>query len=309
ILVFCLLLSFIAYTGLLFVPKVIITERQPKIYFDCSQSILRIEQCPNWEGQCHTFAKRPATNFSNFQLTSCAYECPYSGTYNASWYPIHVCFRSTNDEGNMCLVHNRDGVNSDIQASRRTDRPDGEPDSDGQSPNELIQFDSRFDRWPVIEGSKDDIVERVFSGLPTCTYQPAPPLLVNQKLYDNVQCRPFVHNCNIYCHINLRHRRKSSRDKDVPLRPPAPCLIETGDPKQTFYTYLLIRSVADFSLFTTYTLLDALSVGMTNDFDAIYGGFSKLWALMIPMIAWPPIAGQLVDYFSTADSPNYAPPI
>lgn len=116
-------------------------------------------------------------------------------------------------------------------------------------------------------------------------------------------------DCHIYCLVNLRHRRKASSEKEVSFRPPTPCLIETGNPKQTFYTYLAIRAVADFALFTAYTLLDALSIAMTNDFDSIYAGFSKLWALMIPMIAWPPIVGQLVDYFSTTDSPNYAPPI
>lgn len=103
-LVFALLLSFAAYTGLLFVPRVIRMERQPKIYFDCTSSVLRIEQCPNWEGQCHTYPKRPATNFSNFQLTSCTFECPQIGSLNMSWYPVHVCFTgSANEEGNLCL--------------------------------------------------------------------------------------------------------------------------------------------------------------------------------------------------------------
>jgi hypothetical protein len=106
LLVLCLLISFLSYTALLLVPKVIITERQPKIYFDCTQSILRIERCPNWEGQCHTYPKRPATNFSNFQLTTCTYECPFTVNFNSSWYPIHVCFRGNNEEGNMCLGMN-----------------------------------------------------------------------------------------------------------------------------------------------------------------------------------------------------------
>ena len=93
VLVFCLLFSFVSYTALLFVPKVIVTERQPKIYYDCTEKVLRIEQCPNWEGQCHTYPKRPATNFSNFELVTCNYECPYIGNQNASWFPIYVCFQ------------------------------------------------------------------------------------------------------------------------------------------------------------------------------------------------------------------------
>ena len=186
-----------------------------------------------------------------------------------------------------------------------TRKTDGETDGS----NDVIQFDTKFDRWPVIESSKDETVDRVFGGQPTCTFQSTPPHLVNQKIYDLVQCKPFVHNCNVYCHINLKQKRNTKNGSNVGIRLPTPCLIETGDPKQTFYAYLGIRALADLSLFTAYTLLDALSIAMTNDFDSIYGGFSKLWALIIPMIAWPPITGQLVDYFSTADSPNYAPPI
>ena len=322
ILVFCLLLSFIAYTALLFVPKVILTERQPKIFFDCTQSILHIERCPNWEGQCHIYPKRPATNFSNFLFTGCTYECPFSMNRNSSWYPIHVCFRSIGAESDNCkglshsfkinyyliyylntiwiAVYETPFESGDVL--KRTDK-----EIDKEMDGDIIQFDTRFDRWPVFETTKDDIIDRVFNGLPTCTYRPAPPILVNQILYSNVQCKPFVQNCNAFCNINLRHRRKSSGEKDLPPRLPTPCIIETGDPKQTFYLYLLIRSVADFALFTAYTLLDALSIAMTNDFDSIYGGFSKLWAIMIPMIAWPPIVGQLIDYFSTIDGPNYAP--
>ena len=103
ILVFCLLLSFMSYTALLFVPKVIITERQPKVYFDCTENVLRMERCPNWEGQCHTYPKRGATNWTNLQFTSCTYECPFTGTYNSSWYPITICLRSSNEEGSLCL--------------------------------------------------------------------------------------------------------------------------------------------------------------------------------------------------------------
>ena len=172
-----------------------------------------------------------------------------------------------------------------------------------------IKFDTRFDRWPAIETLQDDIIERMFNGLPTCTYQPAPPLIVNQKLYDNLQCRPFVHNCNVYCSVEMQHRKKSSSGKEIVMRPPTPCTIETGDTKKTFYSYLAIRSLADLALFTAYTLLDALAIALTNDFDSIYGGMPKLWAIMIPLIAWPPICGQLVDFFSMASAPNYAPPI
>lgn len=108
ILVLALLLAFAASTGLLFVPSVVSSEHTPKMYFDCTEDVFRIEQCPNWEGQCHTYPKRPATNFSSFELVTCSYVCADEKTVvNSSVYPINVCFHNNdnnnNDLSNLCL--------------------------------------------------------------------------------------------------------------------------------------------------------------------------------------------------------------
>lgn len=104
-LVASLLLAFISCTALLFVPSVISSEHTPKMYFDCSEGVFRVEQCPNWNGQCHIYPKRPATNFSSFELVTCSYVCPDDKTpVNSSWYPINVCFHNTNEHiSNLCL--------------------------------------------------------------------------------------------------------------------------------------------------------------------------------------------------------------
>lgn len=108
ILVLALLLAFGASIGLLFVPNVVSSEHTPKMYFDCSEDVFRIEQCPNWGGQCHTYPKRPATNFSSFELVTCSYVCADEKTVvNSSAYPINVCFHNNdnnnNDPSNLCL--------------------------------------------------------------------------------------------------------------------------------------------------------------------------------------------------------------
>lgn len=173
-----------------------------------------------------------------------------------------------------------------------------------------IQFDSRFDRWPVIETDNDDIVNRMFDGLRTCTYKPAPPLLISQKLFGSIQCRPYVVNCNIYCSVNLRHRTNGiAGNGQTRLRPPTPCYMETGNRLQTLYLYLLFRSLADLSLLTAHTLIEAIRVGNTNNYDAFYGGIERLWTIVLPFIVWPPICGGLSDLFVNLNAPIYSPPI
>ncbi|RWS31123.1 hypothetical protein B4U80_05127, partial [Leptotrombidium deliense] len=50
LIVLTLVFSGVFYTSLLFVPKVIRTPRLPQMVFDCTNSQLQIEQCPDWEG-------------------------------------------------------------------------------------------------------------------------------------------------------------------------------------------------------------------------------------------------------------------
>lgn len=103
-LILCLVLAFCACTALLFVPVVVSTEHMPKMYFDCTKGVFQIEQCPNWEGHCDTYPKRPATNFSSFELVTCSYVCPKERTVlNSSWYPVNVCFNNNNDPASLCL--------------------------------------------------------------------------------------------------------------------------------------------------------------------------------------------------------------
>lgn len=173
-----------------------------------------------------------------------------------------------------------------------------------------IQFDSRFDRWPIIHSENDPIVDRIFDGRRTCTFKPSPPLLMLQNVYSSIQCRPFVNNCNIYCSINLRHRTKGFSGSGVTrVRPPSPCQIVKGNPRQTFYLYLLFRCLVDLTLLTSHTLIEAIRVANTNNYDTIYAGFEKFWTIILPFVIWPPLCGMLSDYFVVMEAHNYAPSI
>lgn len=314
-LVLTLFLSFFAATSLLFIPRVISSEHTPKMYFDCSEGVFRIEQCPDWEGQCHTYPQRPATNFSSFELVTCSYVCNDEKTpVNTSWYPVNVCFHNSNDPASLCLGEHSLRVPfesiliqkysfSDVQKERVI------PTDTSVSLENSIQFDSRFDRWPAIDTENDEIVDRMFDGLRTCTFKPAPPILMSQKVFSSIQCRPFVPSCSIYCSVNLRHRTSGPVSGQTRVRPPTPCQMVQGNRNQTFYLYLLFRCLTDLTLLTAHTLIEAIRIAKTNNYDAFYAGSERFWTMILPFIMWPPVCGVLSDYFLTKDAPIYAPPI
>ena len=295
LLVITLIASAISHTSLLFIPRVIRHPRHPSIVFDCSNSQLKIEHCPDWPGgSCATKPKAPSIgNFSNFSLTKCTYVCPPTVPPNSSWYPLNVCFTSAS-EVSYCLLHD----------PRITDKGSRGwfMDKGGKVPFgdalESIQFDSRFDRWPVVSLKNDK----------ECVYQSVAPLILAHKSYELVQCRPFVHNCQIHCKVNLIHRPPRDAPTSTPKQP-ALCYDITGDPVVTFYAYLAVRSAADLFSFVAYNLLDALSVTLTNNFDSLYGGLRSVVAMVLPLSSLPLVSGLLVDYYSSqAGHPDYAPP-
>ena len=308
LLVITLLGSGFSFTSLLFVPRVIRSPRHPHIVFDCTNSQLRMESCSNWEGNCNLKPKLPAIgNYSNFSLTKCKYVCTsgitstgqqtQQGPMNASWYPLHVCFSSTS-EGNTCMLHDpaladRGSAWTQIQSSSSSSANNALPSDPVKY--DVITFDSRFDRWPVVSLTGDS----------QCVFQTIAPLILDHKSYDTIQCRPFVQNCQVHCKVNLLHRPKGGSSIS---KPPAACLDVTGDPRITFYAYLVVRSFADLFLFVAYNLLDGLSITLTNNFDSLYAGVGKLLCLTVPLIAFPILTGSLIDYYSQqAGQPDYAP--
>lgn len=184
------------------------------------------------------------------------------------------------------------------------------------SRDESIQFDSHLDRWPLLDSpTVDDTIGRLFEGRKTCTFKPAPPLLISHKLFgaisgehfSTIQCRPMMTTCRIHCSVNLKHRINGISGTRV--RPPTPCYEEQGNRRQTLYLYLLFRCLLDLSLLTSHTLLEALRVANTNNFDSLYAGSERFWSLLFPFVLWPPLCGVLSDYFRQIDAPNYSPQI
>lgn len=292
LLVISLLGSTICYTSLLFIPRVIMNPRHPQIMFDCTNNQLKMEMCRDWNGQCSKPKKLAVGNYTNFELTRCNFICPSSSPFNSSWYPMSVCFVSSSEK-KLCLLHDPE----------LADRGSGWTKDSGQGfesgSEQLIQFDSRFDRWPVTEYAEVGMNK-------DCVYQAVAPLLVNHKPYETIQCRPFIQNCYVHCKVNMMHRPRNapkSRSK-----PPDPCYDIIGDPVITFYAYLVARSAAEMFAFTAYNLLDALSVTLENNFDTLFGGLAKVLSTSLPLMIFPIVTGILIDYYSLlANQADYSP--
>ena len=89
---------------------------------------------------------------------------------------------------------------------------------------------------------------------------------------------------------------------------PIVCHDIIGDPLLTFYSYLVIRCIADLSLMVCFLAIDSLNVYYSANFDTIYGGFQKAISLGTSSFIWPVVSGSLIDYFSSSISgkPDYS---
>lgn len=302
-----LLLSTLTFTALLFVPRVIRTPKHAQIVFDCTNGNLLVEKCQNWHSNCDVHAKRLASgNFTNFSLYQCRYVCgPNSTISPIPKSPIQVCFESSS-EGTTCM-DSMDSFFKPLPTSTTLSPSMDIPPMSSEfspipdhKPLEPIQFDSRFDRWPLL-----DIRTNIFGTggtTPFCSFRSNEAIIIKSQTYQSINCRPAQPACTTQCKVDMVHRAHSV------LTSPLPCYRVSGDSVITFWSYLAARCVADFCLFTGFALMDALSITLTNDFDSIYGRISKTIAISFPMIGWPAGVGALVDYFSIiTQRPDYSP--
>lgn len=299
-----LLLSTLCFTALLFVPRVVRTPRHPQLLFDCTNGYLMIEQCQDWQGNCNVHAKRLATgNFTNFTFYQCRHHC----TNGSISEPIEVCFQDSTEKPYCMNPQNniqRTSTTPSSLSSSVSSSSSSSSFSDSLSstlldfkPLEPIQFDSRFDRWPLVETRSN-----VYGSTPFCLFQPNEALIIKSETYQSISCRPTHPSCTIQCRVDMIHRAHSV------MTSPLPCFRMTGNQMLTFWSYLVARCMADFCLFTGFALIDALAITLTNDFDAIYGRASKTISIAFPLMLWPAGVGFLVDYFSTITSrPDYSP--
>lgn len=266
LLTLCLFASALSYTSLLFIPKVIRTVRPASTLFDCTNNRLVIESCPNWAGDCNTHSKKLAlSNFTQFALSQCKYYGCEEAEYDK---PNQVCFLDNSRQDHCISTRSSQSKNTSV-----------------------IEFNSRFDRWPLVDSNIDSPHYPINQ---TCVFQPNQPLIVESHLYQSISCRPSHSQCSIHCRISLHHRLLDS----PVLARPLPCIYTTGQIEITFYSYLILRSLADFFLFTSFTLIDALSITLTNNYDLLYGKYKKVLSIVLPLSVWPIVTGFLIDYFS-----------
>ncbi|XP_067141761.1 major facilitator superfamily domain-containing protein 6-A-like isoform X1 [Centruroides vittatus] len=271
--VLSLFLSAVSYTGLLFIPRVLRFTRQPIIEFDCPDAV-RLEKCSSWSS-C-TDAGIITDNMTTFTLSGCQYQC--RNTFNTT-YPLHVCFQGSKET--LCTVYD-------------------------QQTEKQVKFQSRFVPWMFEE--QQSIQKSVFlSATPempdhigVCNFRPVAPIIFNEKVHQDIHCRPMPEHCSIKCFLKLTYKNHSLD--------PAPCEDVLGDSTLTFWVYLGVRSFADLCIMTVICLLDAVTISSINDFYGLYGRM-HVWAAL-GLAIFSPVAGILIDYYSgIAGKPDYSPAI
>ncbi|KAH6935606.1 hypothetical protein HPB50_007057 [Hyalomma asiaticum] len=273
LLVLSLVLAGAGYSALLAVPPVVRSPRSPLLEFDCPSG-LYLERCPEWES-CTASELNPL-GLATFRVSNCHYQCG-----SVVRQPIHFCFLS--HEGNLCIIHEagtRDNSTTEFGASflAKTAR---------------TLADVSVAKFLEHEGRSDDELVDV------CSFDLLAPIVVNQKQFNDYECRPHPEGCAIRCSVavadNLGRRMQSAR-----------CTQVKGDPQLTFWATLALRVFADLWLVTAFYLVEAVTVLSINDFTGLYGRI-KFWAALGVAIS-AAVTGVLVDHYSEVTA-DYSPAI
>lgn len=273
LLVLSLVLAAAGYSALLAVPRVVRSPRSPLLEFDCPSG-LYLERCPEWDA-CTASELNPL-GLATFRVSNCHYQC---GGNRSVRQPIHFCFLS--HEGNLCIIHEagtRDNSTTEFGASflAKTARTLADV-----SVSKFIEHQGR---------SGDELVD-------VCSFDLLAPIVVNQKQFNDYECRPHPEGCTIRCSVavadNLGRRMQSAR-----------CIQVEGDPQLTFWATLALRVFADLWLITALYLVEAVTVLAINDFTGLYGRI-KFWAALGVALS-APVTGVLVD---SELSDDYSPAV
>ncbi|KAL3188429.1 hypothetical protein MRX96_003409 [Rhipicephalus microplus] len=147
---------------------------------------------------------------------------------------------------------------------------------------------SKFIEHPGRSG--DELVD-------VCSFDLLAPIVVNQKQFDDYECRPQPDGCTIRCSVavadNLGRRMQSAR-----------CIQVEGDPQLTFWATLALRVFADVWLVTALYLVEAVTVLSINDFTGLYGRI-KFWAALGVVVSTL-VTGVLLD---SELSDDYSPAV
>ncbi|XP_042896004.1 uncharacterized protein [Parasteatoda tepidariorum] len=287
-----LFISIFSYTALLAVPKINRIGKQPQLDFDCSSSmnaVINLEKCANYE-TCSDVASAWSAN-TRFKLSYCQFKNkekedirPYSSD---STNPLHMCFRSTVNTTNFCLVYDPEFRE-----------------------NSILEFVSDLRTWQFTEyrnvSSKEFSFTEIHGNSPSlnvCNFVPATTgtiIKVDEKTHDSVFCRRSAADdvVGIKCLLSMQTDGKKPKCFDV-----------VGDLSLTFWMYLGLRTIADSFFICALCLLEGITLRVIQAGAYHRGAYgrTRIWPAC-SMIIFPLIIGPLVDYFTNiAETPDYTP--
>lgn len=279
--VFCIFLGALTYIAISFVPRFDKLNYRPLVDFDCNSG-LRVERCVNW-ATCSE-ALDVGDNLTKVKLSDCHYQCPRTGHFTPT-YPLHICFQS--NAGNICVVYDEernDTSLTDFETQLMAWRFEEIAAIPNHTAHKAPSGSSDVIDLITDEANHEEDIPRARVAM--CNFKPTGPINFGGKHYDRITCRPKRDECSIHCKVSFASSGAAVF--------PRSCEEAFGNPKVTFWVYLVLRSIGDLCLLTTICLLDAITIWSTIDYEGAYGRI-HVWAAL-GMAALAPLSGTLLDF-------------
>ncbi|XP_075214350.1 major facilitator superfamily domain-containing protein SP1173 [Lycorma delicatula] len=314
-----LLVGAIAYTSLLFVPKVSrLQQRNPAVNFLCTSDSGYVLQEKCEDSECYDW---PDDNFGSLFLSHCNYSCSYNVTeppsvagalYSTKSPNYHDDVDIDNDEeagsGSPVLEEEAESKNTYLGKPNNEDHSTKKTTKAKEAPPHLCLTSSSKTMCHVYTKFSEQLTINV-------SLLPSPATI----LYDTKWCRfpvsdkvschmpPGYQKCAVMCDLLDPYSRQNSLLVD------AKCQKTIGDDQVTFWSYLILRSFADIFPVTVVALLDSCLITATRDTQVGIGSHLAIAALGIAI--FPPVS--LYSYMTVIDLlgisnptvPLYAVPI
>lgn len=300
LLVTFLLIGAIAYSGLLFVPKVSrLQQRNPAVTFLCDPESGYVLQEKCQDTLCYDW---PEDNFGSLYLSHCTYDCT-NGIKPDQNNSNPVINSSTPEDTEVDNPDDEGSGNVERATTVATDGSSGlyfKKEDNETSPPHLCFSNNGKTICHVYTRFSQQLVVNV-------SLQPSPSTF----LYETEWCRypvggkvschtpPGYEKCVVSCDLVDPYVKQDS------LLAHAKCQKTIGDDQVTFWSYLVLRSFADIFPATVVALLDSCIITATRDSPGRLGPLLAVGALGIAI--FPPVS--LYSYSLTFDLLEIANPM
>uniref|UniRef100_A0A1B6JI39 Major facilitator superfamily associated domain-containing protein n=2 Tax=Homalodisca liturata TaxID=320908 RepID=A0A1B6JI39_9HEMI len=290
-LVIITLLGAVLYTALLYVPPVSrLHERNPPVSFLCSGegAVVMQDQCQ--EIPCYNW---PEDNRGTLFLSACRHVCGEGaitpgGLYTTTAPPETITeTRDDDDYGELSAEEGPSDVPGLVAPMPDSTAPVEMPrlcfDHNGQSVCHV--YTEYTKQLPINVTLTPSLLPK--DTLEWCSYKILDKITCKQPSPPDASTAQLLENCSVVCDLDDPYNRSES------LLIESECRHTLGDPQLTFWTFLVLRSVADIFPTTALALLASCLVVAARDTPALLCRQLMYAALGYAFV--PPLVDFVVD--------------